>query len=66
MSEGRSGTGSTSAPTVLRMILGRRLQERRVAADEAVLGEGDAGPAIQAVSDALDSMHDGLLALAKE
>lgn len=29
MSEGRSGTGSTSAPTVLRMILGRRLQERR-------------------------------------
>ncbi|MEU4875723.1 helix-turn-helix transcriptional regulator [Streptomyces sp. NPDC021608] len=29
MSEGRSGTGSGSAPTVLRMILGRRLQERR-------------------------------------
>ncbi|MCQ9132781.1 helix-turn-helix domain-containing protein [Streptomyces hilarionis] len=29
MSEGRSGTGSSSAPTVLRMILGRRLQERR-------------------------------------
>ncbi|MDX3248339.1 helix-turn-helix transcriptional regulator [Streptomyces sp. ME18-1-4] len=29
MSEGRSGTGTTSAPTVLRMILGRRLQERR-------------------------------------
>ncbi|MEV1068696.1 helix-turn-helix transcriptional regulator [Streptomyces sp. NPDC050263] len=31
MSEGRSGTGSsgTGAPTVLRMILGRRLQERR-------------------------------------
>ncbi|MFR9794893.1 helix-turn-helix domain-containing protein [Streptomyces sp. MS06] len=28
MSEGRSGSG-TSAPTVLRMILGRRLQERR-------------------------------------
>ncbi|WP_329223391.1 helix-turn-helix domain-containing protein [Streptomyces sp. NBC_01485] len=30
MSEGRSGTGGTSAPTVLRMILGRRLQERRL------------------------------------
>ncbi|KUO16535.1 helix-turn-helix domain-containing protein [Streptomyces dysideae] len=29
MSESRSGTGGTSAPTVLRMILGRRLQERR-------------------------------------
>lgn len=29
MSEGRTGTGGTSAPTVLRMILGRRLQERR-------------------------------------
>jgi transcriptional regulator with XRE-family HTH domain len=29
VSEGRSGTGSSSAPTVLRMILGRRLQERR-------------------------------------
>ncbi|MCX5263006.1 helix-turn-helix transcriptional regulator [Streptomyces sp. NBC_00199] len=29
MSEGRSGAGSPSAPTVLRMILGRRLQERR-------------------------------------
>ncbi|MEU2423517.1 helix-turn-helix transcriptional regulator [Streptomyces sp. NPDC007851] len=29
MSEGRSNAGSTSAPTVLRMILGRRLQERR-------------------------------------
>jgi transcriptional regulator with XRE-family HTH domain len=29
VSEGRSGTGTTSAPTVLRMILGRRLQERR-------------------------------------
>ncbi|MFI1561746.1 helix-turn-helix domain-containing protein [Streptomyces sp. NPDC020490] len=30
MSEGRSGAGSgASAPTVLRMILGRRLQERR-------------------------------------
>ncbi|MFI1028780.1 helix-turn-helix domain-containing protein [Streptomyces sp. NPDC002623] len=31
MSEGRSGTGSggTGTPTVLRMILGRRLQERR-------------------------------------
>ncbi|MFF4257133.1 helix-turn-helix domain-containing protein [Streptomyces sp. NPDC001663] len=30
MSEGRPGTGSgSSAPTVLRMILGRRLQERR-------------------------------------
>lgn len=29
MSEGRSGAGSGSAPTVLRMILGRRLQERR-------------------------------------
>ncbi|MDR6979635.1 hypothetical protein J2X68_006372 [Streptomyces sp. 3330] len=30
MGEGRSGTGSTSAPTVLRMILGRRLRERRL------------------------------------
>ncbi len=29
MSEGRSGAGGASAPTVLRMILGRRLQERR-------------------------------------
>ncbi|MEU3520671.1 helix-turn-helix transcriptional regulator [Streptomyces sp. NPDC006654] len=29
MSEGRSNAGSASAPTVLRMILGRRLQERR-------------------------------------
>ncbi|MET9793583.1 Scr1 family TA system antitoxin-like transcriptional regulator, partial [Streptomyces canus] len=29
MSEGRTSTGGTSAPTVLRMILGRRLQERR-------------------------------------
>ncbi|MEU1479113.1 helix-turn-helix domain-containing protein [Streptomyces sp. NPDC001668] len=29
MSEGRTGAGGTSAPTVLRMILGRRLQERR-------------------------------------
>ncbi|MFF7559936.1 helix-turn-helix domain-containing protein [Streptomyces pseudovenezuelae] len=29
MSEGRTGTGGTSAPTVLRMILGRRLQDRR-------------------------------------
>ncbi|MFJ9722434.1 helix-turn-helix domain-containing protein [Streptomyces sp. NPDC101209] len=29
MSEGRQGTGGNSAPTVLRMILGRRLQERR-------------------------------------
>ncbi|SER09637.1 Helix-turn-helix domain-containing protein [Streptomyces sp. yr375] len=29
MSEGRSGTVGSSAPTVLRMILGRRLQERR-------------------------------------
>ncbi|WP_406432562.1 helix-turn-helix domain-containing protein [Streptomyces sp. NBC_00631] len=29
MSEGRSNAGGTSAPTVLRMILGRRLQERR-------------------------------------
>ncbi|MGP4006014.1 helix-turn-helix domain-containing protein [Streptomyces sp. 4N124] len=32
MSEGRSGTGATGAPTVLRMILGRRLQERRLGA----------------------------------
>lgn len=29
MSDGRSAAGSGSAPTVLRMILGRRLQERR-------------------------------------
>ncbi|MHC3467985.1 helix-turn-helix domain-containing protein [Streptomyces sp. 7R007] len=29
MSEGRSAAGTTSAPTVLRMVLGRRLQERR-------------------------------------
>ncbi|MEU9343943.1 helix-turn-helix transcriptional regulator [Streptomyces sp. NPDC048278] len=29
MSEGRSNAGSAGAPTVLRMILGRRLQERR-------------------------------------
>ncbi|WP_328636250.1 MULTISPECIES: helix-turn-helix transcriptional regulator [Streptomyces] len=29
MSEGRTSAGGTSAPTVLRMILGRRLQERR-------------------------------------
>jgi transcriptional regulator with XRE-family HTH domain len=29
VSEGRTSTGGTSAPTVLRMILGRRLQERR-------------------------------------
>ncbi|WP_328785149.1 helix-turn-helix domain-containing protein [Streptomyces canus] len=29
MSEGRMSAGGTSAPTVLRMILGRRLQERR-------------------------------------
>lgn len=32
MSEQRSGTGSTNAPTVLRMVLGRRLQERRLGA----------------------------------
>ncbi|MGW0758979.1 helix-turn-helix domain-containing protein [Streptomyces sp. NPDC002814] len=32
MSEGRSGTSTTGAPTVLRMILGRRLQERRLGA----------------------------------
>ncbi|MDO0930950.1 helix-turn-helix transcriptional regulator [Streptomyces sp. DG2A-72] len=32
MSEGRSGAGATGAPTVLRMILGRRLQERRLEA----------------------------------
>ena len=36
MSEGRSGTGSSSAPTVLRMILGRRLQERRQDADASL------------------------------
>ncbi|MEU9971769.1 helix-turn-helix transcriptional regulator [Streptomyces sp. NPDC051014] len=39
MSEGRSSASSSSAPTVLRMILGRRLQERRqeagVSLDEA-------------------------------
>ncbi|MBC7267304.1 MAG: helix-turn-helix domain-containing protein [Streptomyces sp.] len=32
MSEGRTGAGAGSAPTVLRMILGRRLQERRLGA----------------------------------
>ncbi|MFJ9348460.1 helix-turn-helix domain-containing protein [Streptomyces sp. NPDC101237] len=32
MSEGRSNASSSSAPTVLRMILGRRLQERRLEA----------------------------------
>ncbi|WP_210571429.1 helix-turn-helix transcriptional regulator [Streptomyces sp. GESEQ-4] len=32
MSEGRSGASTTGAPTVLRMILGRRLQERRLGA----------------------------------
>ena len=36
MSEGRTGTGGTSAPTVLRMILGRRLQERRQGAGKSL------------------------------
>ncbi|MFJ9707131.1 helix-turn-helix domain-containing protein [Streptomyces sp. NPDC101234] len=44
MSEGRSNTGSSSAPTVLRMILGRRLQERR---QEAGVSLEDAARALR-------------------
>ncbi|MEW1777895.1 helix-turn-helix transcriptional regulator [Streptomyces sp. NPDC086777] len=44
MSEGRSNAGSTSAPTVLRMILGRRLQERR---QEAGVSLEDAARALR-------------------
>ncbi|MFI6083037.1 helix-turn-helix domain-containing protein [Streptomyces sp. NPDC051217] len=42
MSEGRSATGSASAPTVLRMILGRRLQERREGAGVSLDGAAKA------------------------
>jgi transcriptional regulator with XRE-family HTH domain len=44
VSEGRSNAGSTSAPTVLRMILGRRLQERR---QEAGVSLEDAARALR-------------------
>ncbi|MGC4996902.1 helix-turn-helix domain-containing protein [Streptomyces sp. DT195] len=45
MSEGRSSAGSTSsAPTVLRMVLGRRLQERR---QEAGVSLDDAARALR-------------------
>ncbi|MEU0965328.1 helix-turn-helix transcriptional regulator [Streptomyces sp. NPDC005917] len=44
MSEGRSNAGSASAPTVLRMILGRRLQERR---QEAGVSLEDAARALR-------------------
>ncbi|RPE46124.1 helix-turn-helix protein [Streptomyces sp. Ag109_O5-1] len=44
MSEGRSNAGSSSAPTVLRMILGRRLQERR---QEAGVSLEDAARALR-------------------
>ncbi|MEU9450880.1 helix-turn-helix transcriptional regulator [Streptomyces sp. NPDC048277] len=44
MSEGRSNAGSGSAPTVLRMILGRRLQERR---QEAGVSLEDAARALR-------------------
>ncbi|WP_181807896.1 helix-turn-helix domain-containing protein [Streptomyces shenzhenensis] len=44
MSEGRSNAGGTSAPTVLRMILGRRLQERR---QEAGVSLEDAARALR-------------------
>lgn len=39
--------------------------ERRVTAEETVLGQGDAGPAIAAMSNDLGTMQDGLLALAR-
>ncbi|MFF1308591.1 helix-turn-helix domain-containing protein [Streptomyces sp. NPDC058307] len=47
MSEGRTGTGGTSAPTVLRMILGRRLQERRQGAGASL---EDAAKALRVTS----------------
>ncbi|MFC8361462.1 helix-turn-helix domain-containing protein [Streptomyces griseorubiginosus] len=47
MSEGRTGTGGTSAPTVLRMILGRRLQERRQDAGRSL---DDAAKALRVTS----------------
>ncbi|MEU0030540.1 helix-turn-helix transcriptional regulator [Streptomyces sp. NPDC006335] len=47
MSEGRTGTGGTSAPTVLRMILGRRLQERRQGAGASL---DDAAKALRVTS----------------
>ncbi|WP_030325076.1 helix-turn-helix domain-containing protein [Streptomyces sp. NRRL B-3229] len=47
MSEGRTGTGGTSAPTVLRMILGRRLQERRQDAGKSL---DDAAKALRVTS----------------
>ncbi|MBY8341487.1 helix-turn-helix domain-containing protein [Streptomyces spinosirectus] len=49
MNEGRSGTGnnSPSAPTVLRMILGRRLQERR---QDAGVSLDDASKALRVTS----------------
>jgi transcriptional regulator with XRE-family HTH domain len=47
VSEGRTGTGGTSAPTVLRMILGRRLQERRQGAGASL---EDAAKALRVTS----------------
>ncbi|MET7286593.1 helix-turn-helix transcriptional regulator [Streptomyces sp. NPDC005573] len=47
MAEGRSNAGSTSAPTVLRMVLGRRLQERR---QEAGVSLDDAARALRVTS----------------
>ncbi|MFI6931907.1 helix-turn-helix domain-containing protein [Streptomyces sp. NPDC050287] len=46
MSDARSGAG-TSAPTVLRMILGRRLQDRRLGADMSL---DDAAKALRVTS----------------
>ncbi|MFI5675459.1 helix-turn-helix domain-containing protein [Streptomyces cellulosae] len=46
MSDARSGAG-TSAPTVLRMILGRRLQDRRLGADVSL---DDAAKALRVTS----------------
>ncbi|MGW0420374.1 helix-turn-helix domain-containing protein [Streptomyces sp. NPDC003015] len=47
MSEGRTGSAGTSAPTVLRMILGRRLQERRQGAGASL---EDAAKALRVTS----------------
>jgi transcriptional regulator with XRE-family HTH domain len=47
VSEGRTSTGGTSAPTVLRMILGRRLQERRQGAGASL---DDAARALRVTS----------------
>ncbi|WP_406155082.1 helix-turn-helix domain-containing protein [Streptomyces canus] len=47
MSEGRTSAGGTSAPTVLRMILGRRLQERRQGAGASL---DDAARALRVTS----------------